>query len=75
MPNWCMNSGRLYLPDNASDEARDAFRKLKEDKAEKGWFANIAPTPNEMCLGLASAQGTQEFMNLEWLSHRVQGVR
>jgi hypothetical protein len=67
MPNWCMNSGHIYILKNASDESRAVFEKLKENNSEKGWFANIAPTPNELCLGTGSTQGTEEFMSLEWL--------
>lgn len=67
MPNWCLNSGHVTLPANATPAAREAFDKLRKNEAEKGWFANVLPTPPEMNLGLGSTEGKAEYTNPEWL--------
>lgn len=67
MPNWCWNSGYIRLPKDASPDAKEAFKKLAENKSEKGWFDNVFPTPPELSLGFGSTQGNQEYINLDWL--------
>lgn len=67
MPNWCQNSGYVTLPKNASEKAREAFDKLRKNEAKEGWFANVLPCPPEMHLGLGSAMGRDDYMNIEWL--------
>lgn len=67
MPNWCSNNGYIKLPRDASPEAREAFKKLAENKAEAGWFANVLPCPPEMNLGCGSTVARAEYANLSWL--------
>jgi Ferredoxin-like domain in Api92-like protein len=70
MPNWCMNEGSVMLPENASDDAKEAFAKLREG-GEK-WFAKVFPTPSELSLGLGSTQENQEYLNMAWLRANSQ---
>jgi hypothetical protein len=67
MPNWCMNGGHIYLPENASDEARAVFEKLSNIKNSDNWLSNVAPTPNEVKLGVGHTAGEKEFQSLDWL--------
>lgn len=66
MPNWCWNSGCIRLPKDALPDAKEAFKKLAENNGN-GWFGCVFPTPPEMNLGLGSAEGNQEYINLDWL--------
>ena len=69
MPNWCFNSGCITLK---NDSGKQLFKKLAENKSQRGWFANVMPLPPEMELGIGSTQGKQEYMSLEWLEENSE---
>lgn len=70
MPNWCMNEGSVSLPENASEDAKEAFKALVEGGS--GWFAKVYPTPPELNLGIAATQANQNFISMDWLRANSQ---
>lgn len=66
MPNWCANVGSVTLPEGASEEAKEIFKKLAENQHKDGWLSNALPCPPEMHLGLEGTIGA-ECVSLEWL--------
>lgn len=70
MPNWCINEGSITLPENASEDAKEVFAKLRE--GGENWLARIFPTPPELSLGLGSTQANQEHLSMAWLRANSQ---
>ena len=67
MPNWCFNYGTITVRSSTPNTGRLIFQKLADEDSKERWFGRVLPCPPEMHLGLASTQGKEEYMTLEWL--------